>query len=96
MIIGIIKKTFITRDKKVLMKLYKGLVRPHLEYCVQAWRPNLKKDVELMEKVQRRVTKMVTECRGLEYEKRLERLGLTTREVRRARGDLIIVFQLIE
>ena len=54
-----------------MVKLYKSLVRSKLEYCVQAWRPHLKKDIEVLEKVQRRVTRMIAECKGLEYDRRL-------------------------
>ena len=79
-ILGMIKRTIESRDKEIIVKLYKTLVRPHLEYCVQAWNPFLKKDIELLEKVQRRATKMVNGCRNLSYEKRLQYCGLTTLE----------------
>lgn len=94
-VLGMIRRTFATRDKKILKKLYIGLVRPHLEYCVQSWRPHLVKDVKLLERVQRRATKMVEECRGMKYETRLERMGLTTLDDRRDRGDLIQVFKIV-
>ena len=54
-----------------LLPLYKALVRHHIEYCVQAWRPYYQKDVDNLEKIQRRATRMMDERRGVEYEERL-------------------------
>ena len=48
--LGIIKKTFSCRDGIVLSKLYKSLVRPHLEYCNQAWNPYFQRDIDTSEK----------------------------------------------
>ena len=62
---------------------YKAIVRPHLEYCIQAWNPHLRKDVDMLEKIQRRATKLIPELRDLTYEKRLKECGLTTLETRR-------------
>jgi hypothetical protein len=93
--LGMIKRTFITRNKTTLLQLYKTLVRPKLEYCVQAWRPFLQRDIELLEKVQRRATRMMVENKTLSYEERLKSLHLTTLETRRLRGDLIEVFKIL-
>ena len=93
---GLIKRTIKSRSKDVIVKLYKALVRLKLEYCVQAWRPFLKKDISSMERVQRRATKMITECKGQNYEARLKVLGLSSVEERQTRGDLIQVFKLIK
>ena len=58
------------------MKLYKVPVRPKLEYCVQAWRPYLKKNIDNIEKAQHRATRMIEECKHLHYEDRLVQTGL--------------------
>jgi ribonuclease P/MRP protein subunit RPP40 len=94
-ILGLISRTMTCRNKDVILKLYKTLVRPHLEYCIQAWRPHLLKDINILEKVQRRATRMIVECKGKEYEERLEIVGLTTLERRRTRADLIEVFKIL-
>ena len=62
--LDLIKRTIQSRSKDIIDKLYiQALVRPKLEYCVQAWRPFLRKDIDSMERVQRRVTKMIAACR---------------------------------
>ena len=71
-ILGLIKRTIICTKKEVVIRLYKSLVRPHLEYCIQAWRPHLVKDIMLLEKVQRRATKMIEECKGSHTKKDLK------------------------
>ena len=95
-ILGIIKKSFSSRDPVMLTKLYKALVRPHLEYCIQAWNPYLQRDIDTLEKVQRRATKMMSGFENLPYEERLKQLNLTTLRTRRTRGDLIEVFKIFK
>ena len=76
--------------------MYNSLVRPLLEYCVQAWCPYYQKDIEKLERVQRRVTKMVPSLRNKTYGDRLKELNLFSLTQRRLRGDLIQVFKIIK
>ena len=75
--------------------MYKAVVRPHLEYCIQVWRPYRKKNIDTHERLQRRATQIIPGLRDLSYEERLKECGLTTLETRRLRGDQIEVFKIL-
>ena len=90
-----LKRTFTFIDENMALKLYKVLVRPHLEYAVSVWAPYLKTDVALVESVQRKATKWAPSLRHLQYCDRLKRLNLPSLEFRRLRCDLIQIFKLI-
>ena len=58
-ILGLIRRNITYKEKGLIVPLYKAIVRPHLEYCIQAWRPYLRKDIDMLEKVQRRATELI-------------------------------------
>ena len=94
-VLGMIARTFVSRKKMLMLPLYKSLVRPHLDYCIQVWRPHLRKDIDRIERVQRRATRMMEECKGKEYETRLQMTGLTTLEKRAQRADMLEVYKIL-
>jgi len=95
-ILGCIKRGKATRAMKVIVSLYSALVRPHLEYCIQARGSQHRKDAELLEEVQRRHTEMIYELEYHSSEERLKELGLFSLEKRRLWGNPIEAFQYLK
>ena len=87
-ILGLIRRNIVYKEKELIIPLYKTIVRPHLEYCIQAWRPYRKKDIDMPERVQRRANKLIQKLRNISYEMPLKECGLTTLKTRRLRDHI--------
>ena len=92
-ILGIIKRNFTYKFDEIIFQLYKSLVRPRSERCIQAWCSHLRKHIE---KVQRRATRFIYSLHDLPYHVRLKILKLTTLVTRWLRQDLFEVFKIIK
>lgn len=93
--IYLIRRCFSNMTLELFLKAYKTYIRPILEHAVVVWCPYFKKDIDMLERVQRRATKVPPALRRLPYEDRLKALHLTTLEVRRTRGYLIETYKVL-
>lgn len=92
--LGLIRRSFYFLDEQSLVILYKAMVRPHLEFSQSVWSPHLLKFVDMIERVQRRATRLLPGLRALPYEERLLKLKLPSMAYRRLRGDLIECYKI--
>ena len=95
MMLGIIKRNFEGATENCLLNLYKTMVRPHLEYANQVWHPRRIQDIEKLEKVQRKATKVILHGKKLSYVLRLQALKLPSLVYRRIRGDMIEIYKIV-
>ena len=91
-IFGLIWRNIKYKDKKLIIPLYKAIVRRHFRILYTSLE---KKDIDTLERIQRKATKIIPELRDISYEECLKECGLTTLETRRLTGDLIEVFKIL-
>ena len=94
-ILGIINRNFKLMTPNTFILLYKSMVRSHLEYANSVWSPIRIMDIEKIEQVQKRATKMIYSIKKMNYENRLKFLNLPTLKYRRLRGDMIETYKII-
>ena len=94
-ILGLMKRTFVSRDLQLWKTIYITYIRPHIEFAISAWSPHLQKDIETLERVQKCATKVPFVTRTLPYSDRLKAFNITSLKDRRIRGDLIQKYKLL-
>ena len=94
--LGQIQRAFHYRRKSNLVPLYKSFVRPKLEFAVAAWCPWQEGDIKVLERVQERLIRMISDVQGATYDEKLRDAGLTTLKERRTKGDLIEAYKTLK
>ena len=93
--LGQLSRSFHYRKAECIVPLYKTFIRPKLEHAVAAWSPWSAGDIETLEKVQKRMVRLISNKKGSTYEERLESIGISTLSDRRKRGDVIETFRTL-
>ena len=93
-VLSCIRRTIKYKEQDMIIPLYNALVRPILEYGNVIWDPRFREDQKLIERVQKRATRMIPSVRELDYTARLEALKLPSLQHRRRRGDMIQAYNI--
>jgi len=95
-ILGLIRRSFTYLDIPLLKQLYTTLVRPHLEYGNTVWHPRFRTDIDLLESMQHRATRMINGLKKVPYEGRLRLMDLPSLSYQRLRGDAIEAYKYVD
>ena len=90
-----IRVVFHYMDKDMMKKIISTMIRPRLEYAAVVWSPHKKKDVTKIKRIKLAASKMVLELKDLTYEERLKEMELPILQARRERGDLIMMYKIV-
>ena len=93
--LGMIQRSFKSRAEKMMLQLYKSVVRLHVEFAISSWSPHCKKDIEAIEKIQHRFTRLLPSMKHLSYKDRITKLNLSTLERRCERRDIIQTYKIM-
>ena len=93
--VGLVLRAFRSRDKKFMLSLYTTHIRPILEYNTEVWSPLFKKDIDLIESIQKKFLKRIRGFSGLSYLERMHQCNLESLELRRIRRDLILTYKIV-
>ena len=94
-IIGQVRRSFSNKSATTMLNIYNTYILPHITYGASVWQPHLKKDIAILESIQRRFTRMIDGMATLSYEERLEALGLPTLHTRGRKNDLIQAYRIM-
>jgi len=96
MMLGLIKRNFKYLTIPTFIQLYMSMVRSHLGYCSSVWAPYRKADIEALEKVKKRATKVLPGLKNLPYSERLKICNIPTLHYRHIRGNVIETYKIVE
>ena len=89
-------RTFSTRNRELMMKLFQSYIKSRLEYCCVVWSPTAQTEINEIERIQKTFTKKLDGMENLNYHERLKELKLYSLERRRERYMIIYAWQQIE
>ena len=94
-VVGAIRRAFHYKSSELMWPAFQLYVIPKIMYLSQAWNPWLKREINALEKLQRRYTKTIHELRGLSYEERLRRLNVLSLTNRRLYADMTFIYNCL-